>query len=254
MSFGNKEFAELARGYAEIHGRYAALQVRYLSRHYRNEVGREYAVNGFCRRLGTLVRCIDRVFEVLPPNRGDIPERDEVVDATINLQAFVANVYGCCDNLAWVWVYEKGVTDALGKQLAPTLVGLGEKYKEVWKSFSPDFVTYLNSRQTWFAYVKDFRDALAHRIPLYIPPYCLVPKNEGEHRRLEVAMSDALRAGDLTRHEQLTADQERLGTFQPIIVHSLNQPSACMRFHPQMLADFHTIEEIGYNFLEELAK
>ena len=39
------------------------------------------------RRLGTLVRAVDNVFELLPPESEEIPERDVVVDATISIQS-----------------------------------------------------------------------------------------------------------------------------------------------------------------------
>lgn len=35
------------------------------------------------RRLGTLIRAVDLVFDLLPPELDAIPERDTVVDATI---------------------------------------------------------------------------------------------------------------------------------------------------------------------------
>lgn len=70
------------------------------------------------RRLGTLKRCIENVFTPIPPKTEHIPDRDVLRDAQINLQAFVANVYGAIDNLAWLWVYERGLrpADAPGRK------------------------------------------------------------------------------------------------------------------------------------------
>ncbi len=100
MYFTPEKLAELNRGHGEVHKNFADLRERYFIRNYGNDSAKEHAVHGFARRLGTLVRCIDRVFEILPPDREDIPSRDEVVDATINIQAFVLNIFGCLDNLA----------------------------------------------------------------------------------------------------------------------------------------------------------
>jgi hypothetical protein len=55
------------------------------------------------------------VFEKLPPELDEIPERDAVVDATLTTQAFVMNAFGCLDNLAWIWVCEKAVLNAEGR-------------------------------------------------------------------------------------------------------------------------------------------
>jgi len=40
--------------------------------------------------------------------------------------------------------------------------------------------------------------------------------------------------------------------FQPFIAHSVREHSGLPFFHPQMLADFATIEELGYKVLQEL--
>ncbi len=49
-----------------------------------------------------LVRAIDQVYEVLPPEKEYIPEHNEVMGATIAIQSFVLNTFGCLDNLAWI--------------------------------------------------------------------------------------------------------------------------------------------------------
>jgi hypothetical protein len=43
------------------------------------------------RRAGILKRCIDNVFALIPPSTNEVPERDVLQDATINVQAFLAN-------------------------------------------------------------------------------------------------------------------------------------------------------------------
>jgi hypothetical protein len=91
----------------------AMLQIRVTSRIYKSGRGKEHATHGFGRRLRTLIRAIDQVFTILPPERTDIPVNNEVIDATIAIQSFVLNIVGCFDNLAWVWVYENRLRRAL---------------------------------------------------------------------------------------------------------------------------------------------
>ena len=252
MYFGMDQLAQLTREHSRIAARFAALQRRYVGRNFSSEAAKEYAIHGFCRRLAILVRCIDRVFEALPPGREDIPERDEVIDATIHIQAFVLNVFGCCDNLAWIWVNEKNLMQKDGVPLEPKRVGLGKAYKHVRQSFSPDFASYLDSRQDWLEHIKDFRDALAHRIPLYIPPYCIGPRELQEYELLEAAANEAIRGGDCAGYDQLMEQQKQIAKFKPIMTHSLFQNAETVVFHPQMLADFSTIDEIGNKLLAEL--
>ncbi len=51
-------------------------------------------------------------------------------------------------------------------------VGLGKK--KLRKSFTPKFRTYRDGKKEWLGNLIDFRNALAHRIPLFIP---LIPRS-----------------------------------------------------------------------------
>jgi hypothetical protein len=85
------------------------------------------------------------------------------MDATIYIQAFIMNAFGALDNLAWIWVTEKPLN--VGKMET----GLGPKCKSVRASFTPETQAYLSELDDWFVHIVDFRDALSHRIALYIP-------------------------------------------------------------------------------------
>ena len=112
--------------------------------------------------MGTLVRCIQNVFELIPMETDEVPVREVLHDAQINIQSFFANVYGCIDNLAWVWVYEKG----LDANIHRNRVGLRAKHTEVRSSLSGALQGYLTTLDPWLDYIIEYRDALAHRIPL----------------------------------------------------------------------------------------
>jgi hypothetical protein len=62
MYFTHEQVVELNRAHQEVHEKFADIGERYFIRHYANVRAKEYATHGFGRRLGTLVRCIDRVF------------------------------------------------------------------------------------------------------------------------------------------------------------------------------------------------
>lgn len=192
------------------------------------------------------------MFDLLPPELDAIPEHDTVVDATIAIQSFVLNTFGCLDNLAWIFVYEKGVTKPDGTALDPQSISLGSK--TVRAKFSKGFSAYIDSRDDWFKGIRDFRDALAHRIPLYIPPYIVTPDVVDEYNRLERDSGEALRGRKLGEYDRLQAEQKKLGRFRPWMTHSRTENAHSIAFHPQLLADFNTIDEFGRNMLEELAR
>jgi hypothetical protein len=248
--FSAEEVAELNNGREQVHMQYADLRGRYISRKYKSDRAREYALHGFSRRLGTLVRAIDQVYEILPPEREDIPERDEVVDATIAIQSFVLNAFGCLDNLAWIWVYEKGVKGKDGTALDRKNVGLGNE--KVRRSFTHEFRAYVDSRQNWFENLKNFRDSLAHRIPLYIPPYVVTSETVDEYNRLEQASGEAVQRADFKEYDRLQSEQKKLGLFRPWMTHSPYEQAPSVVFHPQLVAYYATIDEFGRTMLEEL--
>ena len=79
--FSDERVQQLLASKDEVHRHFYELRDKVLFRAYKTERGAEYAKHGFCRRLDTLVRSIDRVYELLPPDQEAIPESDVVVDA-----------------------------------------------------------------------------------------------------------------------------------------------------------------------------
>jgi hypothetical protein len=252
MAFTAEQVEDLYVGLAEMKDSFDRLQDRCVMREFRDERAQEYARHGFTRRLNTLRRCIEHVFESLPPERVDFPSRDELGDATIFLQAFVLNTFGCCDNLAWIWVLETGVTKADGGVLENKMVGMGARYRQVRNSLPPALRDYLATRQDWLDHLTSFRDALAHRIPLYIPPSVVIDDNADAYRGLMAASDDALRRGDFAEYHKLQAELRALSIFYPAMAHSLFERGGPVPFHPQVLADFATIVEMAGKILDEL--
>lgn len=243
---------ELRQKCSTILGRYQRLMASFLSVNYGNTKAREYATHGFVRRLGTLARCIEKVFEILPPECTGLPSRSQLLDAAIYVQAFIFNVFGSFDNLAWIWVYETNVTKYDGSPLPISWVGLGNNNDCVRASLSAESRAYLESLHDWFDYLEDFRHALAHRIPLYIPPYIVSPTNLAAFQELGERMSTAIVRGDYTEYDRLSEEQDALGLFRPWIRHSFTEDTKPVVLHAQILADFETVEAIAERILAEL--
>src|SRR5277367_152246 len=108
MYYSDNALKQLADGYAALGGKVNALLEKYFRLELQRPRAREFARQGFPGRLKVMVRCITNVFDEIPPERTELPSRDELTDATINIQSFVFNVFGAVDNLAWVWMAENG--------------------------------------------------------------------------------------------------------------------------------------------------
>jgi hypothetical protein len=247
--FSEQDVAELNKARDDLHGKFSALKDKLIVRTFRSDRGRAYAFEGLVRRLDTMIRAIDYVFNALPPEKEDIPDTDDTVAATVLIQSFLINVQGCLDNLAWIWVYETGQKDERGCDLDRRMVGLGEGYSLLRKSFSKPFRKYLKSRKKWFRHVTEFRDSLAHRIPLYVLPFIVSGPNVPEYNRVE---REAFAATDYKTYLELKAQQDKLGAYRPWMTHSPTEGAPVAVFHKQMLQDFLTIDECANKLLEEI--
>lgn len=247
MYFSSDDLEKLQTEHSAVAGKCQRLVLSYITRNYKDSRAREHAKYGLSRRLRMLVWCIDNVFELLPPNLVKPPRSDVVLDATINIQAYVFNMFGSIDNLAWIWVKENGLS------IADRRVGLLSKNnKDVRSSFSTESQKYLSGLNDWFDHLKDFRDALAHRIPLFIPPYGVPNGKEAVYQQLHTRITEALKRSDSVEAERLSAEQAALVTFAPYMTHSIEEKAKVIKFHPQLLTDFLTIEELAQKMLREL--
>jgi hypothetical protein len=189
--------------------------------------------------------CIERVFAILPPEADQRPPDPVLFDTTAFIQSFVMNVFGALDNLAWIWVSEKML------KVPRKQIGLVPKCEKVRASFSAETAGYLTGLDDWFAHIIDFRDALAHRIPLFIPPFIVSEENEAAYDALE-ARKRATKDND--EYDRLCAEQAKLEVFEPVMKHAIDDNKPPVVFHFQLVQDFLTVEEIAEKVLEEVAR
>ena len=208
------------------------------------EKAKEYLLHGTTRRLGIVVQCIDNIYSVFPPERDQFLSVEELKEVDINLHSFFINVYGFLDNLAWVFVLEKEINihkNEVGMFLPKTKVNFKQEFREYIES-SPV--------KRWFEeYLKDYRDTLSHRIPLYVPPKLLTPDQIQRDREITKELNKNLKMGDFNAVDILFSEQENLGSIAPIFRHSVYESNGFV-LHPQIIIDFKTIEVIAIKYLE----
>ena len=251
MSYSEEDLEKLEEQYLGLEGRCNDVITSYLEREFTNERAKEFVCHGLCRRLRLMTRCIVKVFDVLPPDCREVPDADVLHDVTVHLQAFAFNTFGCLDNLAHVWVLEKNVRKRNGDQLPLQWVGFGRDNMAVRNSLPDRFVEYLTEIQDWSQNIENFRHALAHRIPLYIPPGYLVEEQAVEYNEIQARINEAVRKKDIEEADQLVSEQAALLSFHPIATHSFGENANILYFHAQMLSDFNTVQEIASRLLPE---
>ena len=249
MSYSEEGLQGLEEQFLGLQGRCNDLISSYLEMDFKNDRAKEFVRHGLCRRLSLMTRCIQKVFEVLPPDSQEVPDADLNHDVTVHLQAFVFNAYGCLDNLAHIWVLEKNVKKENGDPLPQFWVGLGSKNEAVLKSLPDSFTKYLSEIRDWYENLENFRHALAHRIPLYIPPGYLTDEKAAGYNDIQTRINEAVRRRDFEGADRLEDKQTALLSFHPIATHSFGENANILYFHAQMLRDFHTVRDIASRLL-----
>lgn len=207
----------------------------------RSKRAREYLFNGVGRRLGLVQRCVERIFQIFPPDRTVHFAQDEREDLNINLHAFLLNVYGILDNVAWVVVLEATQKEVENRK------AVGLFLPEVQKHLSKGTVDFLATMKDWhFNYMKNFRDSLAHRIPAYVPPKQLLPDEMKRSEEIEREMFEAIKNHEYERLSALKEEDRNLGSLMPVYTHSFGDPdrSPSVYLHNQVLVDLRTVAAI----------
>lgn len=211
---------------------------------------REYLHRGVGRRLNVIHLAISRIFELFPPSRRKPLPKAKLNEVQVYLHAFVANLSGIFDCWAWAFVLRYSLLPQVG---GPRDVGM---FLRTTQRFLPTpLETYLTTEpiKSWqTGYLKSFRDALAHRIPLYIPPSAYTAADARRFNELEVQKGQFLRAGNSSEAERVMDEQEQLGTAALVFMQELtSDPSAKpVLLHPQVNSDAATVVEFGNKFYD----
>ena len=238
-------YSDSIAAFNRLYPRFAELPLR-------NGRAREFAQHGFGRRLSTLRECMVNVFHLLPPEAAARPRSEQLTNAAINIQAFIINVFGALDNLAWIWMHERGQVDAQGRRIHPLSVGLGSRCEGLRGTLSNGMQAKLERLNDWFDGIGGFRHSLAHRIPLYIPPYGIAEANRAAAAAVEQRMNQARIRQDFAGFRALLREHEALGHFHPVIQHSFEERAKPVFFHAQMPCDLLTVADLADDMIGEL--
>lgn len=246
--FTDKALAEITAAYSEIRNNYIQLFIKTtsFSERLRNERAKEFMLNGVARRLSLLDRCVENIFNLFPPDRIEILEKNDLLDIDVNLHAFMINVYGIIENIGLSIAHENNlVGNKPEHNLRPKDINLFER--RFRRLLNPQLCAYLREEtiaQWYNNYAKNYRDALAHRIPPYVPRAALNDEQTRRFKCLGQEITHLYEEGDFKRIEVLQDEQERLGRANPLFAHSFSEEAKPVFLHPQLIADFKTVEEL----------
>lgn len=251
MSYSSEQISEFMEAFQNRTERLYHLQTECLSS-YKPSDGdkvREYLFHGVSRRLGLLRYAVTNVFSDFPLATNEKLNREILLRVQVTLQAFFINLIGVFDNFAWCYLHLHRLEEKVRGQNV-------DMFKERMQSvLPPEISSYLVSEQTqkWHAnYFKNYRDALAHRIPLYVPP-AIFTKEEGKrYEEIQEKINEAITRHEFDLADVLKLEQDTLGSPSFVFMHSFSEEGATgpLFLHPQMLRDAETVVEFGNLFLK----
>lgn len=125
-----------------------------------------YLKYGYFRRLNMIRVSYDNIINIIWSSRETPLELDDsqVVHEAIN--SFYIHVCGAIDNLVWAYIYEKCSDEDKFFKDNPKKVQL---FPEKRKIFSEEICGKLSEFKTEYEKLKEKRNPIAHRFPLYFP-------------------------------------------------------------------------------------
>lgn len=216
-----------------------------------SEKARLYLTQGVGRRVAVLKKASEEIFRLFPPDRGETLPRDDLTAVQIYLHAFVINLSGVFDNWAWAFVHRHGLQERVG---GPLNVGMFKTAtQDVLSKPLRDFLRS-NEISGWHGnYLKTYRDTLAHRIPLYIPPASWTTEDSERYQKLETEKIQLIHAGEWVKLDQVWAEQDHIGKACPMFLHEVvaGGDTRPMLLHPQVVCDGMTVVDFGKRFYAE---
>ncbi|MEI8173655.1 MAG: hypothetical protein WCH07_09260 [Deltaproteobacteria bacterium] len=222
------------------------MQIASFASNLSKERAREYMHQGVNRRLGILHRCFENIFRLFPPDQMEKLSGNNRIDIEINLHAFLINIYGIIENIGLALAHENELIPVKSERKGES-IGVNLFKMKFSGRLNPKLKEYLVKPkiQEWYRnYAKNYRDALAHRIPPYVPPAALNKEQQRQYEDIDRELQKAYSNGNYDQIEVLQEKQASLGRSNPLFMHSFSEKATPMYLHPQMIADFGTIEEL----------
>lgn len=216
---------------------------------FNNEGSNKFAKHGVGRRIRLVYHSLRNIFAVIPTNSSELIPDENLINASINLQSFLSNLYGILDNIAWVWYYENPELHTIFERHKQQ-IGLTRKHSQFRKHLPKPFLNTLKQNDNWISFIKEIRDALAHQIPLYIIPAMVDEKNKDIYYELDNQKLSCIISRDFDTFDKIEKQQRSMSYFHPYWIKETKGETTPMVLHPQAISDAKTIIVILKEFLK----
>jgi hypothetical protein len=196
---------------------------------------------GAGRRLSMTFHAYRHISVIADPTRTQPLKHEEQQDLSRDLNVLYMHTRGILDNFAWSLLHERHPDAAAG--MHPMDVGLfSPKYRGKCSCFA-EIEKQIDAHKDWNRDLKDRRDPVAHRIPLYIPPSQLNEREGETYRRLWERYGQEIAELRLDDANDTMEQMDNIGRFVPRFLHDPSK--APIPIYPTVPEDMGHLIEIG---------
>jgi hypothetical protein len=205
-----------------------------------NQNARYYMRFGAGRRLRMIFYAYREIIFTADPERDNPLSHDEQLELSRDVNILYMNVRGVLDNFAWCFLYEKepGAINSISR----TDVDLfSTKFRKL-PCFSK-IKQEIYAHDDWNKEVKERRDPVAHRIPLYIPPSILTEEEAETYNELNNEATEEAANFNFDEADSRVNQLYNIGTFFPYFQHHPDQ--GFIPIYPTIPTDMVHLIRIG---------
>jgi len=210
------------------------------------DTAREHLKHGLARRLRLLHLGLAQIVAIAHPRRREPLSDNEQLNLTLHLNSFYLHIRGCLDNLAWCLAHELKV---FGSQIQEETIAskvnlFGGPLLGTLTSAAPSVGASVRRHTEWHRDLKNIRDPVAHRIPIYAVPAVLTSEEAERHRDVYNRAEEARVVGDLDSAGRLFDELSSIGNYVPYFAHSPSAIGSLRKVYPQVVDDLSVVLEL----------
>ncbi len=225
-----------------------AIKCGHIARNLKNNDAKEHLLSGVCRRLFMVQANFQHIKEVALFDGKEPLKKEERVELSIHLNSLYVHVFGILDNLAWALCHEAEILGELeldesnGEVRKQVGLFMGNFRKNIAKQFN-DLGQVLNDSSAWFTDLKNKRDPIAHRIPLYAVYSILTETEEKQYQEKSIELREAVNKIELGTAGALLKELGQMGKYSSVFYHQQQNDSNFVDFI-QVEQDLDTLNKV----------
>lgn len=233
-----------------------------VSQKLKNVHAKPHLIRGVSRRFQMILFSFFRINTIASPDRDKPLQKEEHCELNIHLNSIYIHIHGVLDNLAWGYCHETKILGELKdiNERDPNTrrqVGLfTDCFTKAIKVDSVNLSKILENNKMWFLELRNFRDPVAHRLPLYAIPSILSEEEAQEYMKKSQGLFIKLNGGEgeLDKTGTLVHKLGQMGTYVPCFYHEQQDNSRSVPIMIQIEQDINHLCCITTAVIDALGK